>query len=177
MPTARYIDILVACPYNGPTMIIIRPFTPADQPAARQLILAGLGEHFGFIDETANPDLDDITAHYPACGAPFLVAEDVPTSILDGKGPIVGTAALVAEDASTGRIVRVSVDRALRRCGLGRTLLDALIVCAQQRGMTALLVETNHDWADAVGFYRGQGFVPYDQDDVSIYMRRELSAG
>ena len=27
--------------------------------AARALILQGLGEHFGFVDETANPDLDE----------------------------------------------------------------------------------------------------------------------
>jgi N-acetylglutamate synthase-like GNAT family acetyltransferase len=148
-------------------MITIRPFTPADQPAARQLILAGLGEHFGFIDETVNSDLDDISGHYLAHGATFLVAEM--------EGRIVGTAALMAEDACTGRIARVSVDRALRRCGLGRALLARLLANAQQRGMTALLVETNNDWPDAVGFYRGQGFVPYDQDDESIYMRRELA--
>ena len=37
--------------------MLIRAFEPRDQAAARQLILAGLGEHFGWIDETCNPDL------------------------------------------------------------------------------------------------------------------------
>lgn len=41
-------------------MIKVRPFETRDQVAARKLILSGLGEHFGFIDERLNPDLDDI---------------------------------------------------------------------------------------------------------------------
>ncbi|CAA9269377.1 MAG: hypothetical protein AVDCRST_MAG93-2561, partial [uncultured Chloroflexia bacterium] len=40
--------------------LAIRPFTPADQKAARDLVLDGLGEHFGWIDTSRNPDLDDI---------------------------------------------------------------------------------------------------------------------
>jgi hypothetical protein len=49
---------------------LVRPFRPADQVAARALIEEGLGEHFGFIDRDANPDLDDIAASYakPPCG-------------------------------------------------------------------------------------------------------------
>jgi len=39
--------------------MIIRPFRPADQAEVRALIQRGLGEHFGFIDEFANPDIDD----------------------------------------------------------------------------------------------------------------------
>lgn len=33
-----------------------RSFEPCDQDAARHLILAGLGEHVGWIDETRNPE-------------------------------------------------------------------------------------------------------------------------
>lgn len=46
------------------TELHIRPFTIHDQAAARTLILNGLGEHFGLIDETFTPDLNDITASY-----------------------------------------------------------------------------------------------------------------
>jgi hypothetical protein len=67
----------------------IRSFQARDQKTARQLILAGLGEHFGWIDETRNPDLDDIAANYVDRGSTSLVAE------IDGK--LVGTAALIAE--------------------------------------------------------------------------------
>src|SRR5215203_5667644 len=54
----------------------IRPFVPADQAQAREIILAGLGEHWGFIDDTLNPDLDDILAAYPLDRADFLVVQE-----------------------------------------------------------------------------------------------------
>src|SRR5579883_3043906 len=54
---------------------VIRPFVPPDQQAARVLILRGLGEHFGWIDETCNPDLDDIAATYTGAGHLFLGVE------------------------------------------------------------------------------------------------------
>src|SRR5690242_17481186 len=41
--------------------LVLRQFAPHDASAMRQLVLAGLGDHFGIIDETMNPDLDDIT--------------------------------------------------------------------------------------------------------------------
>ncbi|MGZ3678106.1 MAG: hypothetical protein ACXWQR_06005 [Ktedonobacterales bacterium] len=53
----------------------IRPFVQGDQTIVRRLILGGLGEHFGFIDEARNPDLDDISLHYLAAGDCFIVAE------------------------------------------------------------------------------------------------------
>jgi hypothetical protein len=55
-------------------MITIRPFEARDQQAARQLILSGLGEHFGYIDESLNPDLDEIMANYVTAGHVFIVA-------------------------------------------------------------------------------------------------------
>src|SRR5215469_12477663 len=73
----------------------IRPFVPGDQDAARRLILAGLGEHFGFIDPSYNPDLDDIQANYVAGGHVFVVAE------LDGA--LVGTAGLLVGKDDVGQ--------------------------------------------------------------------------
>ena len=69
-----------------------RAFTPSDQAAARRLILEGLGEHFGAVDETRNPDIDDIAVNYIGRGHLFLVAEDM-------LG-LVGTAALVFDDGA-----------------------------------------------------------------------------
>ncbi len=93
----------------------IRSFEPRDQDTARRLILAGLGEHFGWIDETRNQDLDNITVNYIERGSTFLLAE------IDGT--LVGTAALITESKDTGRIVRVSVSQMYRRKGIGRVLV------------------------------------------------------
>ncbi len=44
--------------------ISIKPFESEDQEAVQSLILAGLAEHWGEIDPTLNPDLNDIGAYY-----------------------------------------------------------------------------------------------------------------
>ena len=54
--------------------VSLRPFEASDQGAARRLILEGLGEHFGFIDESLNPDLDDVMKSYVIPGHVFIVA-------------------------------------------------------------------------------------------------------
>ena len=103
--------------------IIIRSFEPCDQNAARQLILTGLGEHFGFIDETRNPDLDDIVTRYIEAGHTFVVAEI--------RTELVGTGAVITECEDTGRLVRMSVNRKHRRKGIGRALVTYLLDIAR----------------------------------------------
>lgn len=148
----------------------IRPFVRNDQHAARQLILAGLGEHFGAIDPTRNPDLDDIWADYIARGDLFVVAEVGPT--------LVATGAMRAEAADPagecGRIVRVSVERDYRQHGIGRAIVAHLVQAARVSGWTRLLVETNHDWHAAVALYRRCGFQPYDRDEESVHLALAL---
>ncbi len=140
----------------------IRSFEPRDQDAARHLILAGLGEHFGWIDETRNPDLDDITANYIARGATFLIAE------IDGQ--LVGTGALIAESADTGRIVRMSVSRLHRRKGIGRALVGQLLDVAKGKGFIQVRVSTDDGWEDAIGLYRHCGFSEYQRGERGVHL-------
>ena len=135
--------------------IQIRPFAPTDQTAAKTLILRGLEEHWGVLDLTKNPDLDDIAASY-ADGV-FLVA-------LQGE-ELVGTGALLPETEGVGRIVRMSVATALRRHGLGKALLDRLCTAARQKGYRQLVLETTKTWDDAIGFYTRYGFRTVHIDD------------
>ena len=139
----------------------IRPFTPSDQEAAAALILDGLGEHFGFIDETLNTDLDDIWQHYIQTGGFFVVAKR--------DGEVVGTGALI-NDGGNGRLVRMSVSKSSQRQGIGRKLVRHLIQLAREQGYDRLLVETNNDWYDAIGLYVHCGFRQYDQDEESVYL-------
>ncbi len=128
----------------------IRPFLPADQSNARALILTGLGEHFGEIDYSMNPDLDDIQTHYVVPGGHFLV--------VDRDGHLVGTGALIFESPGVGRLVRMSVDRQQRGQGIGRALVEQLLAEARRRGYRQVVCETNHDWEDAIALYRRCGF-------------------
>ena len=133
----------------------IRPFVAADQAAVRRLILTGLGDHFGFVDESRNPDLDDIQAGYVGRGHLFVVAER--------DNEIVGTGALIEEEPGVGRLVRMSVGSRHRRQGIGRGLVEHLVAVARERGYRRLLVETNDDWDDAIGLYLDCGFVEVEQ--------------
>ncbi|MCB9422419.1 MAG: GNAT family N-acetyltransferase [Ardenticatenaceae bacterium] len=146
----------------------IRPFTPQDQSDTRQLILAGLGGHFGFIDETMNPDLNDIWQQYVVPGNVFVVAEM--------SGQIVGSGALIEESKGVGRLVRMSVSPDRQRRGIGRMLVQHLVQKANEKGYRRLLVETNHDWYDAIGLYQNCGFCEYGRDEESVHMQQELSS-
>jgi ribosomal protein S18 acetylase RimI-like enzyme len=144
--------------------VTIRPLEPADAPAARALILEGLAEHWGALDASLNPDLDDIPASF-ADGL-FLVAEI--------GGLLAGTGALIPETPGVGRIVRMSVARARRRQGIGRMLLDALLAAARQRGYQRIVLETTATWDEAIAFYRRAGFRPVAERDGDLHLMMEL---
>ena len=141
----------------------VRDFRASDEEPARRLVLAGLGERFGFVDATLNPDLQTIAAHYPERGHVFLVAERA--------GRLVGTSGLVFEAPGRARIVRVAVDRRERRRGIARVLLDEVRRRALARGVRELRVATQPEWTDAVELYRSEGFVPYDRDPIDVHFR------
>ena len=128
--------------------ILVRPFEPADQPAVRSLILEGLGEHFGSIDETLNPDLNDIAAAY--ANALSLVA-------CDGD-VIAGTGALTPQADGVAIISRMSTAAAHRRKGVARAVLTRLVEHARERGCSRVVLGTNAGWEDAIAFYRAFGF-------------------
>lgn len=144
----------------------IRSFVPDDQAAVRQLILEGLGEHFGFIDASLNPDLDDIQTTYLDRGDLVLVAE------IDCV--LAGTGALIRENEETGRLVRMSVSAAYRGQGIGRALVEHLLSAAKARGCRSVVCETNHDWVDAIGLYLSCGFRETALLDGDRHFRIEL---
>lgn len=146
--------------------IALRPFRPQDQAAVRALVLAGLGDHWGWIDETINPDLDDIAGVYVAAGAAVVVAW------LGDE--VVGAGTLVAEGADAGRLVRMSVSRDHRGRGIGRTLVRHLLDEARARGYRRVHVETTETWADAIGLYRACGFQIEGYRDGDVHMLLEL---
>jgi GNAT superfamily N-acetyltransferase len=128
--------------------ILIRPFHPEDQAAAKTLVIEGLAERWGFRDPCKNPDLDDIAASY--AGGVFLVA------VIGDR--IVGTGAMVPRAEDTAEIRRMSVARPYRRQGIGGAILHRLLEAALSAGYRKLILETTSTWEDAVAFYRKHGF-------------------
>jgi GNAT superfamily N-acetyltransferase len=126
----------------------IQPFQVEYQAGARDLILAGLAEHWGWLDPGRNPDLDDIGSAY--ADAFFLVAVQ--------QGRVIGTGALIPKADSTAEIVRMSVAADIRRRGVASAILQALYGQAHMLGMHQLVLETTETWQDAIAFYEHFGF-------------------
>lgn len=145
--------------------ILIRPFHPADQSEVKDLILAGLAEHWGSLDPSRNPDLDDITTSY--AGALFLVAH------LDDR--LVGTGALIPRCSTMAEIVRMSVAKSYRRRRIGRLILIRLLDHAQQAGYEQVILETTATWQEAVEFYKANGFLLTHYQAGDVYFRLDLS--
>lgn len=139
----------------------IQPFSPEDQHEARNLVLAGLVEHWGFLDPTLNPDLNDIAASY-ADGL-FLVARQGDT--------IVGTGALLPRSDDTAEIMRMSVSSTLRRSGLGSAILLHLCEYAKAMGYHKLVLETTSTWQEVIEFYLKFGFqITHFQDGDTYFV-------
>jgi putative acetyltransferase len=143
----------------------LRPFRPEDQDAVKALILAGLKEHWGTLDPSLNPDLDDIATTY--ADATFLLA-------CQGSR-IVGTGGLKPRDTDAGEIVRMSVAAGCRRRGIGRRILDALIAAARDQDFARIILETTQTWAGAVAFYQAAGFEITHHQDGDVYFVMHLT--
>lgn len=139
-------------------------FRPEDQAAARALILAGLAERWGALDESRNPDLRDIGATFDA--GIFLCVWRA--------GILIGTGGWVPRADGVVEIVRMSVAREARRSGIGRRIALALIAAARQRGARRVVLETTSTWADAVAFYIGLGFTETHRQDGDTYFGLDL---
>ncbi len=144
--------------------ITILPFRPEDQTAVKGLVLAGLAEHWGQIDPTLNPDLNDIATSYAS--ATFLVAWK--------EGQIVGCGALVPRADGVAEIRRMSVSVDRRRQGIARQILERLIERARLDGCKKVILETTAAWAGVIQFYLSNGFHITHFQDGDVYFAMEL---
>jgi N-acetylglutamate synthase-like GNAT family acetyltransferase len=128
----------------------------------------GLGDHFGYVDRSANPDLVDIASSYATAPNAFFVAE------MDGT--LVGTTGLIVK-ADTGRLVRVAVARDYRRLGVATLMMNYVADFARRARLAKLVAHTQPEWVDAMGFYRSHGFIPYSRDSVDVHLHRLVARG
>ena len=143
--------------------MIVRAFEPGDQSEARALIDSGLGERFGHIDRTANPDILDIEQAYIDSGHEFIVA------VVNDH--VVGTCGVLIEPDKAPRMMRLPVERSLRRQGAAKQLLTVCVERLSERGFRELVAYTEPHWDSAVCFYVGQGVVRYGRDREDIHLR------
>jgi len=135
--------------------MLIRKFEAKDQIPAKGVINAGLLEYFGILDESLNPDLDNIALSFSdGC---FLVGE------VDGE--LVVTGGYKRFDDQTVKIERVFVHAKFRRHGLASQIFSALIAEAKKVGYKRVVLETTSDWQGAIDFWLRNGFRITHVDD------------
>jgi putative acetyltransferase len=145
--------------------IELTPFQSVDQAAVKRLVQEGLAEHFGFLDSTKNPDLDDIASSY--ANATFLVARQ--------DGEIIGCGALIPRSAQHAEIVRMSVKKEWRGQHIGKKILNALCDAARPQGFTRIILETTDTWAEVIAFYQRNGFQITHYENGDVYFERHLT--
>jgi GNAT superfamily N-acetyltransferase len=148
--------------------LCIRSFEVGDQEQARRLILEGLGEHFGYINETLNPDLEDILRNYLRAGHVFVVA------CIGWE--LVGTGALLSHGEGISEMVRISTRKDYRRRGIGQSIVTYLVNVARLRGDRRIIVKTNATWHDAIHLYQRLGFVEYGRTALGVGLELLLAA-
>ncbi len=89
------------------------------------------------------------------------------------NGTALGCGALKRHSPGVYEVKRVYVDRSFRREGVAQALMERLIDKARSLGATELVLETNRDFASALGLYRKLGFRPIDR--YGPYADREES--
>jgi GNAT superfamily N-acetyltransferase len=129
------------------TDIEIAPFDREMQEAFRLLVLDGMAERWGSLDESLNTDLNDIGTYY---------RDDCVLAARDGER-VVGTGILLVRE-SEGEIVRMSVHQEYRRRGIATQLLAELLRVASELGVNRIVVETNARWKEARSLYEASGF-------------------
>jgi GNAT superfamily N-acetyltransferase len=110
-------------------------------------VLRGLAERWGGLDTSLNADLEDVAVSYR--DDVFLVAAC--------EGSVIGAGAVLLAGPSRGKVVRMSVETACRRQGIGAQLLHRLVGRAAGAGVDRLVVATTATWTDARRFYERFG--------------------
>ena len=140
-------------------MIDVRPYEPDDLPALWALAHlpdAGVTEDPTVpvplrerrVPPTGPADLVDPAATVLGAGGDLFVA------VQDGHVVGVGGLRPVRGRPRLGRLVRIRVHPAVRRRGVGRSLMVALEGAARHHGFTDLLLDVGDHQPEALGFYR-----------------------
>ena len=135
--------------------VIIRPITPADNPAVAALI-RGVMPEFGAVGPgyaINDPEVDDMFNAYDRLRARYLVLEE--QGLVVGGG---GFAPLKGGDDDTCEIQKMYFLASIRGRGFGTRLLTKLLGEAQRLGFKHCYLETLEGMVAAQALYVKQGF-------------------
>ncbi len=163
-------DLLVTCEL---IYVFADPTTQTSKPVPQALrdVLTGFEAGETIVSLQLGPWSELAAAARPVRTAVFLQEQRVPVDmewddddetalhavVINRLGMPLATGRLLPAVSGTARIGRMAVSRVLRGSGLGKSILQALMQAAAQRGDRQVLL---HAQRSAEGFYRRLGFVP-----------------
>lgn len=152
--------------------MLIRRLTPEDAPAYRELRLRALREH----PHAFTSDWEDASARPPEESRQRLASAWVPFwGAFDEGGALVGMVGLEcasrAKQRHKGTVVAMYVSREASGRGIGRELLQALMVHAATSGLTDLVLTVTEGNSTAIRLYREAGFVPFGTEPRAIVVQ------
>jgi putative acetyltransferase len=149
------------------SQFVFRNFQPADREAFRILNEAWIEKYFT-MEEKDRETLNDPEHHILSKGGYIMMA--------DRAGRPVGCCALIPLTDGRFEVAKMTVAENERGQGLGRQLLEHVIVFAQERSIPGLYLETNSKLANAIRIYEAVGFthLPAEQIKPSPYARANV---
>ncbi|GGX66107.1 GNAT family N-acetyltransferase [Saccharospirillum salsuginis] len=142
--------------FNESSLDSVEPLTKRYEQQAREVIEAGLREHWSLYDPAMNPDVQHLSQTY---GSNMVIGLK--------NGRVVATGAWINLETGVASIVRMSVAKPYRKQGYTTQILSALENRIVSEGISRVVLETTTQWQDVVRFYTNQGyrFTHIDGDD------------
>lgn len=155
----------------------IRRLTPDDASTYRDLRLRALREHpHGFTsdwEEASTRPIEESRQRLASAWFHFWGA-------FDEGGALVGMVSLEcmsrAKELHKGTVVAMYVSRESAGFGLGRELLQALMLHAEAIGLTDLVLTVTEGNTSAIRLYREAGFVAFGTEPRAIFVHGQLHA-
>ena len=152
--------------------MLIRRLTPEDAPAYRELRLRALREH----PDAFTSDWEEASARPPEESWQRLASVWVSFwGAFDEGGSLAGMVGLEcasrAKQRHKGTVVAMYVSREASGRGLGRDLLQALLVHAATIGLTDLVLTVTEGNSTAIRLYREAGFAAFGTEPLAIVVQ------
>ena len=129
--------------------IEIRPLQPGEEDAFRILNEQWIAKYFRIEEKDREVLCDPVGKILEQGGHIFLAVA--------GSARI-GTCALLAMEPGIFELAKMAVDEKYRGAGIGRSLLEYVMVEARRLGAHRLYLETNNSLSNAIHLYESVGF-------------------
>lgn len=152
--------------------IVIRPITPADVSAFREIRIEALRVHpTAFTADLPEAEQRPIEAWQERVAESTGEGTGV-IMVADADGRLAGVVGVVTPKqpklAHSGTVWGVYVREAFRHQGIGQRLLDACIAWARGKGLAILKLSSVQGNGDAVRCYERAGFVAYGVEPQAV---------